>query len=396
MKEQQTPDAGPRQALSGGAVEIIDRQHLKLRIERGDRLRVKLGLDPTRPDIHLGHTVQLRELRRFQDLGHTAVLIIGDTTARIGDPSGQSVTRPQLSREEVDSAAGTYLRQAWKILDEARTEVRFQTEWFDKKTLDEIVGLMSKYTVARMLVREDFSKRLKEGRPISLHELLYPLLQGYDSVAVRSDVELGGTDQTFNLLVGRDLQQAFGQPPQDIVTLPLLEGTDGVQKMSKSLDNYIGIDESPEVMYRKVLGVPDALILRYLQLLTDASVTEVAAERAALEAGENPRDVKRRLAERLVRQFHPDASPQEYRRSDGAFVTGGPDEFSVAPGERALAQLFLDAGLVSSKGEARRLAAQRGLFLNDRAIDSAEERVTPVDGWLLRRGAHRSVRLKVR
>ena len=396
MKEQQTPDAGAWQVLTGGAVEIVDRQHLKLRVERRDHLRVKLGLDPTRPDIHLGHTVQLRELRRFQDLGHTAVLIIGDTTARIGDPSGQSVTRPQLSREEVEAAAATYLRQAWKILDEARTEVRFQTEWFDRMKLDEIVGLMSKYTVARMLVRDDFSKRLKEGRPVSLHELLYPLLQGYDSVAVRSDVELGGTDQTFNLLVGRDLQEAFGQPPQDILTMPLLEGTDGVQKMSKSLDNYIGIDESPEVMYRKVLGIPDSLIVRYLQLVSDASVAEIAAEKAALEGGENPRDVKRRLAERLVRQFHPNASAREYRRSDGAFVSAGPDEVSIDPGERPLGQLFLDAGLVSSKSEARRLAAQRGLSVNDQAVDSAEERVSPADGWLLRRGAHRSVRLKVR
>jgi tyrosyl-tRNA synthetase len=396
MKERQTPDASAWQELTSGAVEIIDRDNLKRRLEHGDHLRVKLGLDPTRPDIHLGHTVQLRELRRFQDRGHTAVLIIGDTTARIGDPSGQSDTRPQLSREEVDVAAATYLRQAWKILDESKTEVRFQTEWFDKMRLDEIVGLMSKYTVARMLVRDDFNKRLKEGRPVSLHELLYPLLQGYDSVAVRSDLELGGTDQTFNLLVGRDLQEAFGQRPQDILTLPLLEGTDGVQKMSKSLDNYIGIDEAPEVMYRKLLGIPDGMIVRYLQLVTDASPTEVASERAALEAGENPRDVKRRLAERLLHQFHPQAVAEDYRRSDGAFVSGGPDEVSVAPGERPAAQLFLDAGLVNSKSEARRLAAQRGLAINDRSIDSADDRVSPADGWLLRRGAHRMVRLKVR
>jgi len=396
MKERQTPDENPWEALTSGAVEIVDRQHLKLRVERGDHLRVKLGLDPTRPDIHLGHTVPLRKLRRFQDLGHTAVLIIGDTTARIGDPSGQSVTRPQLSRAEVDEAAATYLRQAWKILDEGRTEVRFQTEWFDKMRLDEIVGLMSKYTVARMLVRDDFSKRLKEGRPVSLHELLYPLLQGYDSVAVRSDVELGGSDQTFNLLVGRDLQEGFGQPAQDILTLPLLEGTDGVQKMSKSVDNYIGIDEPPAVIYRKVLGVPDALIVRYLRLVTEATPAEVAAESAALESGENPRDVKRRLAERLVRQFHPEAAPEDYRGSDGAFVSGGPAEVAVAPGERQLAQLFLDAGLVASKSEARRLASQRGLTVNGNAIDSVDEKVSPADGWLLRRGAHRMVRLRVR
>ena len=396
MKERQTPDEASWQQLTAGAIEIIDREHLKLRVERGDRLRVKLGLDPTRPDIHLGHTVQLRELRRFQEQGHTAILIIGDTTARIGDPSGQSVTRPQLTREEVNAAAATYLKQAWKILDQATTEVRFQTEWFDRMRLDEIVGLMSKYTVARMLVRDDFSKRLKDGKPVSLHEVLYPLLQGFDSVAVRSDVELGGTDQTFNLLVGRDLQQAFGQPPQDILTLPLLEGTDGVQKMSKSLDNYIGIDEEPEVMYRKILGIPDSMILRYLQLVTDASPKEISDEKAALQAGENPRDVKRRLAERLLRQFHPEVAPQDYRAADGAFVSGGPGEVSIAPGERPVAQLFLDAGLVSSKSEARRIAGQRGLSINERTIESADEKVLPADGWLLKRGAHRLVRLRVR
>ncbi|GAC1484091.1 MAG: tyrosine--tRNA ligase [Candidatus Dormibacteria bacterium] len=396
MKKQQTPDGNSWDELTSGAVQIVDPAHLKSRIERGDRLRVKLGLDPTRPDIHFGHTVPLRELRRFQDRGHTAVLIIGDTTARIGDPSGQSVTRPQLSRAQVEEAAATYLKQAWKILDEAKTEVRLQTEWFDKMTLEDIVGLMSKYTVARMLVRDDFAKRTQEGRPVSLHELLYPLLQGYDSVAVRSDLELGGTDQTFNLLVGRDLQEAFGQPPQDILTMPLLEGTDGVQKMSKSLDNYIGIDEAPEVIYRKTLGVPDQLILRYFSLVSDASAEEIASEAAALKAGENPRDVKRRLADRLVRQFHPGAAPERYRGPDGAFVSAAPDEFATTAAERSVAQLFLDSGLVASKGEARRLAAQRGLAINDRPIESVDEKVVPTDGWVLRRGAHRMVRLKVR
>ncbi len=387
---------GAWETLTGGAVEIVDRTHLKARIDRGDALRVKLGLDPTRPDIHLGHTVPLRELRRFQDYGHTAVLIIGDTTARIGDPSGQSVTRPQLTRAEVDEAAKTYLKQAWKILDAGRTEVRHQTEWFDKMTLDDIVGLMSKYTVARMLARDDFAKRTREGRPVSLHELLYPLLQGYDSVAVRSDVELGGTDQTFNLLVGRDLQEAFGQPPQDILTMPLLEGTDGVQKMSKSLDNYIGIDEPPDVIYRKALAVPDQLVLRYFTLVTDASADEVAAEAAALRTGENPRDVKRRLAERLVRQFHPDAGPDAYRGADGAFKTAGPAEVVVDAEERPVGQLFLDAGLVASKSEARRLAAQHGLTINNQPVASVDDRVIPGDGWVLRRGAHRMVRLTVR
>ena len=396
MKKRQNPDHGAWAAVSAGAVDIIDREHLKSRIERGDRLRVKLGLDPTRPDIHLGHTVVLRALRRYQEQGHTAVLIIGDWTARIGDPSGQNVTRPQLTKDEVTAAAKTYLDQAWKILDKDQTEVRLQSEWFDPMRLEQVVQLNSRYTVARMLAREDFAKRSKEGRPVGMHELLYPLLQAYDSVAVRSDLELGGTDQTFNLLVGRDIQEAYGQPPQDIHTMPLLEGLDGVQKMSKSLDNYIGIDEPPEVMYRKAMAVPDNLILRYLQLTTDATPVEIADEARALRDGENPRDVKQRLAERLVHQFHPGASPADYRHEGGAFRSAGPEEVSLAAGERTIAQLFVDAGLASSKSEARRLAGQRGISINEQPVSSAEEKVTPQDGWVLRRGSHRVVRLKLR
>jgi tyrosyl-tRNA synthetase len=396
MKKRQNPDHGAWDAMSAGAVDIIDREHLKSRIERDDRLRVKLGLDPTRPDIHLGHTVVLRALRRYQEHGHQAVLIIGDWTARIGDPSGQNVTRPQLRKDEVTAAARTYLEQAWKILDQAGTEVRFQSEWFDRMRLEDVVQLTSRYTVARMLARDDFAKRTKEGRPVGMHELLYPLLQAYDSVAVRSDLELGGTDQTFNLLVGRDIQEAYGQPPQDIQTMPLLEGLDGVQKMSKSLDNYIGIDEPPEVMYRKAMAVPDNLILRYLQLTTDATPAEIADEARALRDGENPRNVKLRLAERLVHQFHPDALPDAYRHEGGAFRGTEPEEVSVVPGERTIAQLFVDAGLASSKSEARRLAGQRGISINDQPVSSTEDKVTPEDGWVLRRGSHRVVRLKLR
>jgi tyrosyl-tRNA synthetase len=396
MKKQQNLDHGVWDAVSTGAVEIINREHLKSRIERGDGLRVKLGLDPTRPDIHLGHTVVLRALRRFQEHGHTAVLIIGDWTARIGDPSGQNVTRPQLTKEEVNSAAKTYLDQAWKILDEGETEVRFQSEWFDKMQLEDVVQLTSRYTVARMLAREDFAKRTKEGRPVGMHELLYPLLQAYDSVAVKSDLELGGTDQTFNLLVGRDIQEAYGQAPQDIQTMPLLEGLDGVQKMSKSLDNYIGIDEPPAVMYRKAMSVPDQLITRYLQLATDIPPDQLAAEQRALRDGENPRDVKQRLAERLVRQFHPSAEPSEYRGSSGGFKAEGPATVEVAPGPRSIAQLFLDAGLVASKSEARRLAGQKGLSVDGQPVASAEDKIEPADGVVLQRGLHRIARLKLR
>jgi tyrosyl-tRNA synthetase len=382
-------------SVTTGAVEIIDRAHLRGRIERGHRLRVKLGLDPTRPDIHLGHTVVLRALRRYQAHGHTAVLIIGDWTARIGDPSGQNITRPQLTKAEVEMAAKTYLDQAWKILDKKETEVRFQSEWFDPMRLEDVTQLTSRYTVARMLAREDFANRVKQNRPVGLHELLYPLLQAYDSVAVKSDLELGGTDQTFNLLVGRDIQEAYGQPPQDIQTAPLLEGLDGVQKMSKSLDNYIGIDEPPEVMYRKAMAVPDSLIIRYLELVTDASPDEVAQEERALSGGENPRDVKQRLAVRVVRQFHPDAQPERYRESSGRFKLAEPETVSLPAGERSIAQLFVDAGLVSSKSEARRLAEQRGLAINDQAVTSVDEKISPASGWILRRGNHRVVRLKV-
>jgi tyrosyl-tRNA synthetase len=396
MKKQQTSDHGAWDAVTAGAVEVNDREHLKSRMERGDRLRVKLGLDPTRPDIHLGHTVVLRALRRYQARGHQAVLIIGDWTARIGDPSGQNVTRPELTKEQVEAAAQTYLDQVWKILDKDETEVRYQSEWFDPMRLQDVVGLLSKYTVARMLAREDFARRVKEGRPVSLHELLYPLLQGYDSVAVKADLELGGTDQTFNLLVGRDLQQAFGQPSQDIQTMPLLEGLDGVQKMSKSLDNYIGIDEPPAVIYRKAMSVPDQLITRYFQLTTDIPPDELAAEERALREGGNPRDVKRRLAERIVRQFHPNAAPSDYRGESGGFVAAGPTTVDLDPGERSIAQLFVDAGLATSKSEARRLASQKGITVNRHPVGSAEDRITPTDGMVLQRGLHRVVLLKVR
>jgi tyrosyl-tRNA synthetase len=395
MKTQQSLDHGAWDAVTTGAVEIINREHLQSRIERGDRLRVKLGLDPTRPDIHLGHIVVLRALHRYQEHGHQAVLIIGDWTARIGDPSGQNVTRPELTKEQVDAAAATYLDQVWKILDKTRTEVRYQSEWFDPMRLQDVVGLLSKYTVARMLAREDFARRVKEGRPVSLHELLYPLLQAYDSVAVKADLELGGTDQTFNLLVGRDLQEAFGQRPQDIQTMPLLEGLDGVNKMSKSLDNYIGIDEPPEVMYRKAMSVPDALIARYFRLATDIPPDQLALEERALRAGENPRNVKQRLAERLVLQFHANAAPSDYRGESGGFVAAGATTVEVARGERSIAQLFVDTGLAGSKSEARRLAAQKGITVNGQPVASVDEKITPTDGMVLQRGAHRMIRLKV-
>jgi tyrosyl-tRNA synthetase len=395
MKTRQSLDHGAFEAVTSGAVEIIDRAHLEARITRGDKLRVKLGLDPTRPDLHLGHTVVLRALRRYQERGHRAVLIIGDWTARIGDPSGQNITRPELTKDQVDAAAQTYLDQVWKILDRANTEVRYQTEWFDPLRLQDVVALLSKYTVARMLAREDFARRVKEGRPVSLHELLYPLLQGYDSVAVKADLELGGTDQTFNLLVGRDLQEAFGQPPQDIQTMPLLEGLDGLQKMSKSLDNYIGIAEDPGQIFWKAMAIPDQLILRYLQLSTDATPDELERESAAFALGENPRDIKKRLARRLVTLFHGADAVPEAEAAFGAVVADQIPERSVSPEPRSLAQLFEDVKLVSSKGEARRLTAQKGLTLNSQPVTSVDEHVSPQTGWVLGKGKRDFVRLKV-
>jgi tyrosyl-tRNA synthetase len=393
-------DQGVWNAVTSGAVEVVDREHLRRRIESGDRLRVKLGLDPTKPDIHLGHTVPLRALRRYQEHGHQAVLIIGDWTARIGDPSGQNITRLQLTKQEVDSAAKTYLEQAWKILDEAETEVRFQSEWFDKMRLEDVVQLTSRYTVARMLAREDFAKRMKENRPVSLHETLYPLLQAYDSVAVRSDLELGGTDQTFNLLVGRDIQEAYGQPPQDIQTMPLLEGLDGVQKMSTSLDNYIGIDEPPAVIYGKAMSIPDDLILRYFRLTTDASEAEIREMERAMEQGDNPRDVKMKLAAKLVDQFHGPkavAGAAEYFRKvfQERSQPGVLRDVEVASEEQSVSSLFVAAQLVASKSEARRLAGQKGLYINDVPVQDPEERVTPQEGWILRRGSHRMARLRL-
>ena len=267
--------------LKKGFAEIIREEDLKERLEQcakaGRPLRVKAGFDPTAPDLHVGHTVLLRKLKHFQDLGHTVIFLIGDMTGLIGDPTGRNITRPPMTREQIDQNAETYKAQVFKILDPDKTEIRFNSEWLEPLKFEDMIRLCSKYTVARILERDDFSKRLKEGTPISMHELLYPLAQGYDSVMLKCDVELGGTDQKFNLLVGRELQRDFGQPPQIVATTPLLEGTDGVEKMSKSKGNYIGITEPPKVMFRKIMGISDELMWRYWELLTDLSLAEIAA-----------------------------------------------------------------------------------------------------------------------
>ncbi|MBC7900897.1 MAG: tyrosine--tRNA ligase, partial [Saprospiraceae bacterium] len=291
--------------LKKGSVDLIREEDLRKKLERsantGKPLRIKLGADPTAPDIHIGHTVVIRKLRAFQELGHTVIFLIGDFTGLIGDPSGKNATRPPLTREEINANAETYKTQIFKLLHPDKTEIRFNSEWMDKFTAADFVKLTSKITVKQILERDDFEKRMREEKPISMHELLYPLVQGYDSVALEADVELGGTDQKFNLLVGRNLQREFGQEPQVIITTPLLEGLDGVNKMSKSLNNYIGIDEAPNEMFGKIMSISDDLMWRYFELLTDTTIDDINALKFKCESeAENPRDLKVGLAKRII------------------------------------------------------------------------------------------------
>ncbi|MFH1602983.1 MAG: tyrosine--tRNA ligase [Pseudomonadota bacterium] len=291
--------------LKKGFVEIIREEELRERIRTGRPLKVKVGFDPTAPDLHLGHTVLLRKMRHFQDMGHGVIFVIGDGTGRIGDPTGRNVTRPPIGREEILANAETYKAQVFKVLRPEKTEIRFNGEWLDKLDFEAMIRLCAKYTVARLLERDDFARRFKDGVPISVHELLYPLAQAYDSVALQCDVELGGSDQKFNLLVGREIQRDFGQPPQIIATTPLLEGTDGVNKMSKSLGNYIGINEPAEVMYAKVMSISDELMFRYYELVTDASQAAIERMRGSIERGElHPMQSKMDLARAIVTDFH--------------------------------------------------------------------------------------------
>src|SRR5271157_259377 len=305
--------------LNKGAAEIIREADLRAKLEKsratGKPLRVKLGMDPTAPDLHLGHTVVLRKLKHFQDLGHTAIFLIGDFTGMIGDPTGRSATRPPLSREQIEQNAETYKAQVFKILDPKKTVIDFNRRWMGQFTSDDFVRLLAKYTVSQLLEREDFHKRFQEEKPISVHELLYPLVQGYDSVALEADVELGGTDQKFNLLVGRELQRAYGQESQVVLTTPILEGLDGVQKMSKSLGNAIGIHEPPLEMYGKVMSISDEMMWRYYELLTDVSMEQIEGRKLLIESGSNPMDSKKDLALMIVRDFHSGPEAQKAARS---------------------------------------------------------------------------------
>ncbi|MGD2082813.1 MAG: tyrosine--tRNA ligase [Chromatiales bacterium] len=371
--------AAPDEALEiigRGADEILLEADLKRKLALGRALRVKAGFDPTAPDLHLGHTVLINKLRQFQDLGHEVMFLIGDFTGMIGDPTGKSATRPPLSREEVLDNARTYEEQIYKILDPEKTLVVFNSSWMNEMDAADLIQLAARHTVARMLERDDFNKRYRSGQAISIHEFLYPLVQGYDSVALKADVELGGTDQKFNLLVGRQLQEAYGQEPQVVVTMPILEGLDGVQKMSKSLGNYVGITDPPEEMFGKIMSVSDDLMWRYFELLSFRSLSEIDGFRVRVEAGGNPRDVKFLLGEELVDRFHgPGAGARARdtfvaRFQKGALPEDMPEiELPAGPGGVPIANLLKSAGLVSSTSEALRLIKQGAVRIDGERVE---------------------------
>jgi tyrosyl-tRNA synthetase len=358
-----------------GTAQIIPEDALVEKLKKaeatGTPLVVKLGCDPSRPDLHLGHAVVLRKLRQFQDLGHNVILIVGDFTAMIGDPSGKSKTRPALTLEETRENGRTYFEQASKILDSDRTRIRYNGDWLGEMSFADVIRLASGYTVARMLERDEFENRYKAGEPISVHEFLYPLAQAQDSVELGADIELGGTDQTFNLLVGRDIQSAAGQEPQVCLTMPILEGTDGVEKMSKSLDNYIGIAEPPEEMYGKTLSIPDELIFRYFLLATDAPTEEL--DRLKEFAEQNPRDAKHELAWTIVRMYHGEEAAKAAREHfEQTVIKGGvPDDIEELPVEGdavGIVDLMRQAGFATSNGEARRLVQQNAVSIDDEKV----------------------------
>lgn len=390
--------------IKHGVADLINEQDLVKKIEKSIKenkpLVVKLGLDPTAPDIHLGHTVPLRKLRLFQEFGHQVVIVIGGFTARIGDPTGKSVTRPPLTKEEVLKNAETYKTQIFKVLDPEKTIVRDNSEWLESMNFADVLRLASSYTVARMMERDDFSKRFKEGRPIGVHEFMYPLMQGHDSVALHADVEFGGTDQTFNLLMGRHLQELEGQEPQVVITMPLLEGLDGIQKMSKSLGNYIGIDEEPKEMYGKAMSIPDELMMRYFMLVTDMSIEEQEDMAKRLESGElHPRDAKMQLARTIVRLYHGEEAAleaeEEFKRvfQQRALPTDIPEYAMDAPTEPIFVPQFCtDAGLTASNGEARRSIKAGAFKVNGEKY--TEENLKLEDGMIVQVGKRKFLKIK--
>lgn len=363
-----------------GVEELISEEEMVRKLENSIKtnqpLRIKQGFDPTAPDIHLGHTVGIRKLRQFQELGHTIVLIIGDYTGLVGDPSGKNETRPRLQYETLIKNAETYENQFFKILDRSKTEIHYNGEWFAKMKFDEIMNLAAKFTVARILERDDFTKRYKEGNPISLHEFFYPLMQGYDSVAIKADVELGATEQKFNLLTARDVQREYGQEPQVILTLPVLEGIDGGQRMSKSLGNYIGIDDEPDEMYGKIMSIPDNLILKYFTLVTDYSLAQLQEVKRRLNDGQtNPMVLKKELARTIIKMYHSESAARQAEQNFEQIFSKKktPDDIEeiIIPSSdlpKPLVKLLTECGAVSSNGEARRLIQQGGVRINDEKI----------------------------
>ena len=368
--------------IKRGCDELIVEEELAQKLARGRPLRVKLGLDPTAPDLHLGHTVVINKLKHFQDLGHHVQFLIGDFTGMIGDPTGKNQTRPPLTREQIEQNSQTYRAQVFKILDPHKTQVLFNSEWSDKLGAEGMIRLASRYTVARMLERDDFGKRFRANQPIAIHEFLYPLMQGYDSVAMKADVELGGTDQKFNLLVGRELQKDFGQEPQCILTMPLLEGLDGVNKMSKSLGNYVGIAEPPREIFGKLMSISDTLMWRYIELLSFEPIATLRAWREQVAAGRNPREIKVAFAKEIVARFHgapaAAAAEQEFeqRFRHGALPEDMPEITLQAPAEGlAIVQLLKQGGLVPSTSEALRMIEQGGVKLDGARVDDKSLRV---------------------
>jgi tyrosyl-tRNA synthetase len=362
--------------LCRGAEEVLLESDLAARLALGRPLRIKAGFDPTAPDLHLGHVVLLNKMRQFQDAGHEVIFLIGDFTGMIGDPSGKSVTRPPLTREEVVANAATYEAQVYKVLDPERTRLEFNSRWMGKMDAVGLIELAAKHTVARMLERDDFHKRYKAGKPISIHEFLYPLVQGYDSVALRADVELGGTDQKFNLLVGRQLQQSYGQPPQIVMTMPLLEGLDGVNKMSKSLGNYVGIAEAPLDMFGKIMSISDELMWRYYELLSARSLDDVAALRRSVREGVNPRDIKYLLGQELVARFHGAAAAEQaladfiarHRDQNAPADLVTVEVAATSEGGIGIAHLLRTVGLAASTSEAVRLIQQGGVRIDGESV----------------------------
>ncbi|TAK83206.1 MAG: tyrosine--tRNA ligase [Betaproteobacteria bacterium] len=379
-----SPFAQAIETIRRGCDELIVEEELVRKLATGRKLRVKLGLDPTAPDLHLGHTVVINKLRHFQELGHQVQFLIGDFTGMIGDPTGKNQTRPPLSREQILANARSYREQVFKILDPERTQILFNSEWSDKLGAEGMIRLAARYTVARLLERDDFSKRFKSNQPIAIHELLYPLMQGYDSVAMKADVELGGTDQKFNLLVGRELQKQYGQEPQIILTMPLLEGLDGKEKMSKSLGNYVGIAEPPQEIFGKLMSISDDLMWRYIELLSFEPSATVRKWKDAVASGANPRDVKARFAREIVARFHSASAAEkaqsefEQRFREGAMPENMPEVSVSAPeGGVLITHLLKQAGLTPSTSEAQRMIEQGGVKLDgERVVDKAL-RLTP-------------------